>query len=179
MRTIRVITIIAIVILLAPGCAKRKLTKEESKEAFNQLSPMVTAGNLTGLVSKLKEKPRYINAKDSYDGTTLLHIALLETRKNKMEIVQLLVEKGANINETNTSGETALHNAVWGIGNFHGGFSYEKIEIIKFLVANGADLEIKDCRGRTPLTVARNFMDWAVIRNLDKIEEALRPAPKK
>ena len=55
----------------------------------------------------------------------------------------LCLDHGADINAANDSGQTALHAAV-GRGD----------DLIRFLAARGAQLDIKDKFGRTPLDVA-------------------------
>ena len=62
-----------------------------------------------------------------------------------IEAIRLCLELGWDINTVNTSGETALHGAVSGRGS-------EKI--IRFLVEQGASLEERDKRDRTPLDLA-------------------------
>jgi ankyrin repeat protein len=70
-----------------------------------------------------------------------------------VEIIKMLLARGADINASNDVGTTALHGAVTrsqGLGN---GTS-EKI--IQTLADNGIILDAKDKRGRTPLDLARS-----------------------
>ncbi|WP_260588369.1 ankyrin repeat domain-containing protein, partial [Staphylococcus aureus] len=60
-------------------------------------------------------------------------------------IVKLLIEKGANIEARNGSGETPLYSAVH--SRFEG--------IVKLLVKNGADIRAKNMFGETPLSIAK------------------------
>lgn len=62
-----------------------------------------------------------------------------------VEAIRFLLGLGFDIRETNDAGDTALHAAV-------SGRSSEAI--ISFLVAQGADPEMKNKRGQTPLSVA-------------------------
>ena len=62
-------------------------------------------------------------------GTTPLHEAV---RKNRKEIVELLIAEDANVNVRDGSGETALYQAA------HRGY----LELCKLLINNGADLNI-------------------------------------
>jgi ankyrin repeat protein len=62
-----------------------------------------------------------------------------------VEALKLLVlEIGTDIHAVDRSGQNAVHGAANVSGN----------EVIKFLVANGADPEAQDNRGRTPHDVA-------------------------
>lgn len=74
---------------------------------------------------------------------TLLHVAC-SSEKTKPEMIDLLVEKGLEINEQGDRGDTPLHNATR-IGN---------IEVTRSLLVLGADQLIEDHQHRTPITVA-------------------------
>ena len=77
-----------------------------------------------------------------YKNMTLLHTAAAYDHK---EIVELLIEEGANLNTKDEDGVTPLHDAVG---------SLSQKEIIELLITNGADINAKTKRGSTPL-------DWA------------------
>ena len=70
--------------------------------------------------------------------------------------VTLLIEHGANVNAVNEADFTALHGAAFRGNN----------EIIEYLVAQGADLDVRDFRGRTPYRIAEGakqsfqFQTW-------------------
>jgi len=68
---------------------------------------------------------------------TLLHNACV---MDKTDIVRLLLEKGADVNVTNTSGATPLH-----IACFNG-----KTDIARVLLDHGADINIEDLNELTP-----------------------------
>jgi len=61
-----------------------------------------------------------------------------------LEAVKLCAELGMDINAINSMGLTALHGAA----------NRGSDEIIRFLVQQGARLDVKDKEGRTPLTWA-------------------------
>ena len=52
----------------------------------------------------------------------------------------MLLDRGAAIEARNTSGETALHQAVFG----------GDIQIVRFLLEHGADINACDGSGQTP-----------------------------
>ncbi|MEE8143237.1 MAG: ankyrin repeat domain-containing protein [Planctomycetota bacterium] len=65
-----------------------------------------------------------------------------------LEAVKVLVELGADVNATNMSGQTAMHNAAF-LG---------EDEIIQFLAENGAEVDVEDEFGQTPWTMARGMI---------------------
>jgi uncharacterized protein len=62
-----------------------------------------------------------------------------------LEAAKLAVQLGANVNATDRAGVAALHGAVQ---NGHN-------TVIQFLADNGANLNVKDKAGRTPMSLAR------------------------
>ena len=69
------------------------------------------------------------------DGDTCLHIA---ARRGDIRSIELLLKAGLNINDRGDMGTTPLHCA-------------KTQEVIEFLVANGASVDIRDEFGRLPL----------------------------
>ncbi len=61
-----------------------------------------------------------------------------------IEAVKLCLDRGADINAADDSGQTALHVAAASRGD----------DFVRFLVRNGATLDATDKQGRTPLDVA-------------------------
>ena len=70
--------------------------------------------------------------------TTLLDIAII---LNKVEIVEFLISKGANINKVDADGITTLHSAL----------ILSKIEIAELLISKGSNINDPDKKGMTPL----------------------------
>lgn len=81
---------------------------------------------------------RGINIKDR-NGLTALHHAC---KNNNLEMVEFLLEKGANVHAINRASQTPLYEAI----------TNKNIEIIKLLLEYGSDINHKDeeC-GQTPL----------------------------
>ena len=75
------------------------------------------------------------------EGTTLLQWA---SANGRLDIVRLVISKGANPNLRDTYGNTALHNACYN-GHLH---------IVQYLASNGSDLEARDNNGVRPLHAA-------------------------
>ena len=96
-----------------------------------------------------------INAKNK-DGETAL---MLASSEGHLEIVKLLIEKGADVNVKNEDGKTALTLAS----------RYGHLEVVKYLVENGADVNSKENDGDTALYYAKT----------EEIKEVLRKAEEK
>jgi len=68
------------------------------------------------------------------------------SNRNPLDAMQVLIDAGANINAKTPAGDSALH-----IAAFAG-----KIEVVRLLAKNGADLSLKDGAGKTALQVVEN-----------------------
>jgi hypothetical protein len=70
------------------------------------------------------------------------------TEAGALEAVKLCLELGGDINAVNDAGDTALHGAAW----------RERADsIVQFLASKGAQLNIKNDRGWTPLVIAEGI----------------------
>ena len=84
--------------------------------------------------------------------------------RNGEGAVKVLLEAGADINAVNEADFTALHGAVFRGLN----------EVVQFLVENGADINARDFRGRTPYRMAEGakqsfqFQSWPETADLLK-----------
>ena len=91
-----------------------------------------------GLVKLLLRSGANGNRKSS-DGRTLLHCCVC---LGHVRIVELLITEGhARVNATDDKGDTPLHYAIVGC----------ELELVKVLVQYGADLEITNHKGKTPM----------------------------
>jgi ankyrin repeat protein len=72
--------------------------------------------------------------------------ARLAEEPSALDVVKFLVELRADVNAVNRAGQTALHGATRAGRN----------RIVQFLAENGAVLNVKDRRGRTPLDIAQD-----------------------
>jgi uncharacterized protein len=66
------------------------------------------------------------------------------TEEETLRAVKLLVERGADVNEVDANGETALHGAAYRGHN----------SVVQYLADRGAALDVKNRVGWTPLTIA-------------------------
>ena len=88
--------------------------------------------------------PRQVNpalSKEGFLESTLLHDAI---DKRDTELVRLLVEAGADVNQAGFMSSTPLHRAI----------ENGDVEIVKILVAAGADINKGGFMGGTPLSLA-------------------------
>ncbi len=123
-------------------------------------------GDIEKIKSLLEQIPELVNSKDQYGWTSLQIASLI----GHMELVRLLIEKGARVNETDRFGFTALELAAIK-GNS---------KICDLLVENGGILKVKD--KKKPAKELKNKVESTdsfvpVIMSLDKklIEVGLVP----
>jgi len=76
--------------------------------------------------------------KTDEDGRTVLYYAIYQ---NNVDLVQFLIDRGANIEAVDDVGRTLLHCAAY----------FNFADIVELLVSVGANLSAKDNLGRTPL----------------------------
>ncbi|RXM27791.1 Serine/threonine-protein phosphatase 6 regulatory ankyrin repeat subunit B [Acipenser ruthenus] len=86
-------------------------------------------------------------------GRTALHHAVLN---GHVEMVNLLLEKGANINAFDKKDRSALHWAAY-MGH---------LEVVSLLINHGAEISCKDKRGYTPLHAAASNGQLGVVKHL-------------
>ena len=114
------------------------------------------AGSLERVESLASSDPSLVNS-FAVDGFTPLGLASFFGHAG---IVAFLLTKGAdvNISARNDLGVAPLHSAAAGR---HG-------EIVRVLLDHGADVNARDAGGRTPLQVAKENRDDAMVRCLRK-----------
>ncbi|KAH9134344.1 hypothetical protein AeRB84_019797 [Aphanomyces euteiches] len=96
--------------------------------------------NQTSVVQRWIDKGHDVDHEDSDH-----HRALCVAAQNQcLETMALLVQYGADVNQTEVGGRTPLHCAcAWG-----------KLEATNFLIEHGADVDAKDANGQAPLHLA-------------------------
>ena len=80
---------------------------------------------------------------------------------NHIEIMRLLAEAGANVNQKNNAGQTLLAQAV---------ISRDMVKV-RILIEYGADVSIKDKWGSSALDWARQLARGEILRILKKAEK--------
>lgn len=117
------------------------LPNTRSSDGFTPLS-LASFFNKTEIATLLVEYGADPNfAASNPSKVNALHSAVA---KENFELCRLFIEKGVDVNATQTQNVTALHSAV------HRG----NLELTKLLVTNGAEVDSKMDNGDTPLIIA-------------------------
>jgi uncharacterized protein len=95
-----------------------------------------------------------IDIKDEFGRTTLINASFYDN----YELMDWLLENGANINEVDNNGYTALH--------FSAQEAHEKS--LSLLIDKNANLDIQDIYGNTPAWVC--VMNWKAGKNLNNLK---------
>ncbi|XP_059226620.1 E3 ubiquitin-protein ligase mind-bomb isoform X2 [Stomoxys calcitrans] len=130
-----------------------------NNNGFNALHHASLKGNPSAMKILLTKTNRpWIVEEKKDDGYTALHLAALN---NHVEIAELLVHSGkANMDRQNVNLQTALHLAV----------ERQHVQIVKLLVQEGANLNIPDKDGDTPLHEALRHHTLSQLKQLQDAE---------
>jgi ankyrin repeat protein len=90
----------------------------------------------------------------------------LVAESSRVEACKLALELGANINQANRQGNTALHAAAFS------GFT----TVVEFLIAQGANPNLRNDVGDTPLKVAEGYQATMNVIGFPEVAEIIRKA---
>jgi ankyrin repeat protein len=107
----------------------------------DEIHKAVIKGDLARVVALLKEHPELAEDKNNM-GQTPLYAAVAH---NQLEIAELLLANGADVNTRDGYGHTPLMQALW---------VYNHDKMVRLLLANGADLNLEDKWRMTALAYA-------------------------
>ena len=130
---------------------------EEAKSLISQISNIDTASRafIVGLIASDERRAEYLDV----DDTTLM---LAAGNGGDIEMVKFLVENGANVNASNSHGETAMMRAVHS----------QNVEIIDFLASKGANVNAKCFNDADSDMTA--LMHAAFVGNIKIVEALIR-----
>lgn len=127
----------------------------ETQEGVQGTPLIQAAGNgHVEIVKLLIAKGADVNAQ-TYQNNT----ALISPNKNSLEISQILVEHGAKIDHKGEYDRTALHIAA----GYH-----RPLALVDYLLSKGADINVQDHFGITPLHMAIQNRDFELVKHLIK-----------
>jgi hypothetical protein len=101
------------------------------------------------IIQFLIEKKANVDFRDTFDDTPLLFLTNMKITPFSKEIIKLLLDAKANVNIQNINHSSCLHNLIKTTN-----LNKDRLYITKLLLDKGANLEIKDCYGNTPLSKA-------------------------
>lgn len=124
------------------------------------------------LVKLLLEKGADVNAVNDFNKTALMYAAQF----NLYESAKILLENGINVNAVtyNTNKEYHCRSiSVYGVSALHYAVRYTDIGFIKLLLDNGADKELRDTNGKTPLDWLEIYKNKNLQNSVDEVKKLL------
>lgn len=111
--------------------------------------------NLCPLIDEYcKKNPSEIDAHN--DGVTPLHNAILHYTKSSIQIIEILLKNGANINMQMPNGGTVLHLST----------HVRDLRLNKLLLKYGADVNVKNSYNCSPVSWAAGWNDFPFVKLL-------------
>ena len=111
---------------------------------------LAVSSNDVGKATKLLSNGANPNTSDNATSATPLFTAIAN---NNPQMVQLLLDHGADVTQVNEKGSLPLHEAASG-NAFAGDSKYRANEMIQSLIEHGADVNQKNAKGQTALMLA-------------------------
>jgi ankyrin repeat protein len=113
-----------------------------------------TLGPSVEIVKYLIEKGATVNVEDNFGSSPFIALVMSHDTTNRLTIAQLLIEKGADINNISKGGGSVLGYAC----------EYNLIDVVKLLISKGAEIDArKNNFANTPLMYAANSGNEAIV----------------
>lgn len=117
-------------------------SKEKDESALiGDLNQAIKSGNIA-TIKKILKNIKSVNQACEYGFVPLLELVYLSNSTKKIEITQLLIDHGADLNFRNKYGDSVLHKTAG---------QDKKPEFMAFLLNQGLDVNLKDEFGSTPI----------------------------
>jgi len=129
------------------------------KTATGQTPLMFACYHSEEIARLLVSKGAEINVKDG-TGAFSICISAIMDGSVPITLAEFLLSKGANVDETNTTGPVAGYTSLMIVAR------NKKPDLVKFLIKNGANVNAKAKDGATPLSMAAKEKDTAMIKLL-------------
>lgn len=120
----------------------------ESESRKQQLFEAIADGDLRTTIAVLEQSPQLLNEANEGGYTPLMEA--VSSMDGSLECIEAIVQFGADVNAMTDEGYTALHMFVGGV-NGPSGTGDMPAEIVKVLVNAGANMEVRQHWGWTPL----------------------------
>lgn len=111
---------------------------------LKEINDLILADDLPRMKRLLDENPALANLEDQ-DGRAPIHMAAAHGR---VEITRLLIERGAEVNR---------HEFIYGTFPLLGAVSRGHRDVVKLLLANGANIHARNKEGTTALDLATSL----------------------
>ncbi|KAL5020108.1 hypothetical protein ScPMuIL_003000 [Solemya velum] len=141
------------------------------------LAVATNAPKMVSLFIKYRADVNIPAQETSSDGTSNLttyaiHLAASRGESHQETLKQLLRAPNININQVNSTGQTALHCAILAHRKLNGNVIIDSRPIVALLLAAGADPNSQDMRsGKTPLMYAIETKDYDLVETMIKLFE--------
>lgn len=126
--------------------------EDPSLDEVQAFHTLVQTGGISSVQNALQKNPTLATATDQYEFQAIHFLDYIDFQK----ILSLLIDYGADINAQNDEGHSVLHMLI-------------DSEFLPLVLSAGADLELRDNKGRTPLMLSLTEPD-----NFDMISALLQ-----
>lgn len=129
-------------------CGNMKINGQ-GVEGFTPLMIAISQMHSIKAIECLLTRGANVNYQEPIMAFTPLMVAVSHNSKNSMDVINLLVENQADINQQDAAGQTAAMHAI-----FQDGDDID-LKIVNLLLDKGCDVELTDKRNRKLIDVAR------------------------